>query len=257
MNLCLNARDAMPEGGTLTLETANVVLDHEFVSQHLEARPGAFVRLRISDTGHGIPPEIRSRIFEPFFTTKQPGRGTGLGLAMVFGIVQQHQGWIECQSEVGTGTRFDIYLPRHVAGTIPTPSTPSAPAPSGGNETVLLVDDEAMIRNLGRTILQRYGYRVLLAEDGQEALDIYQREAGHIDLVILDLTMPRLSGQDTLRELRKLDAGARVMFASGYSAEQVSESDRTNVLGFINKPYRPQELANTVRAVLNKGAPLH
>ncbi len=252
LNLCLNSRDAMPEGGNLRLETANVALDEEYARLHLEARPGEFVRLRVSDTGMGIPAEVRPRIFEPFFTTKGPGQGTGLGLAMVFGIVTQHQGWIECASDTGHGTRFDIYLPRHLEGAATPTSAAPAPAPSGGTETLLLVDDEAMIRNLGRTILQRYGYRVLLAEDGQQALEVFQQERGRVDLVLLDLTMPRLSGHDTLRRLRQLDPGVRVLFASGYSAEHVTETESDGVLGFISKPYRPQELAATVRAALNR-----
>ncbi len=252
INLCLNARDAMPDGGTLTVETANVIVDGDYAQLHLEARPGEFVVLRVSDTGHGIPPEIRQRIFEPFFTTKRPGQGTGLGLAMVFGIVKQHQGWIDCHSETGCGTRFDIYLPRFVEGTGISPEPAAAPTSNGGSETILVVDDEQMIRNLGRTILQRQGYEVLLAEDGQEAVEIYTREPQRIDLVILDLTMPRLSGRDTLRELRQINPDVPVLFASGYSAEHMSDSEREGVLGFINKPYRPQELANTVRAALNK-----
>ncbi|MBY0527649.1 MAG: PAS domain S-box protein [Gemmataceae bacterium] len=252
MNLCLNARDAMAQGGTLRLETANVMLDEEYARLHLESRAGEFIRLRVSDTGHGIPPEIRPRIFEPFFTTKQPGQGTGLGLAMVFGIVTQHQGWIECSSEMGHGTRFDIYLPRHGTDTAVVTALTAPPAPTGGTETILLVDDEPMIRNLGRTILHRYGYKVLLAEDGLEALEIYQRETERIDLVILDLTMPRLAGRDTLHHLLRLDPHVHVLFASGYSAEHVTETEKDGVLGFINKPYRPQELANTVRAVLDK-----
>jgi hypothetical protein len=251
INLCLNARDAMPEGGKLTMETANVVVDGDYAQMHLEARPGEFVVLRVADTGHGIPPEIRQRIFEPFFTTKRPGQGTGLGLAMVFGIVKQHQGWIDCHSEINQGTRFDIYLPRFQEGAALVPE-PAASQVNGGSETILVVDDEPMIRNLGRTILQRQGYDVLLAEDGQQAVEIYQREKKRIDLVILDLTMPRLSGRDTLRQLRQLRPDVPVLFASGYSADQMTETEREGVLGFINKPYRPQELANTVRAALNK-----
>jgi CheY-like chemotaxis protein len=218
----------------------------------LDARPGEYIRLRVSDTGHGIPPEIRSRIFEPFFTTKRPGQGTGLGLAMVFGIIKQHQGWIDCYSEVGQGTRFDIYLPRFQQGSPAVSEPVPVPAANGGSETVLLVDDEAMIRNLGRTILQRNGYEVMVAEDGQEAVELFQQHHARIDLVILDLTMPRLSGRDTLRELRQIVPDVAVLFASGYSAEQVTEAERDAVLGFINKPYRPQELATTVRAALNK-----
>jgi two-component system, cell cycle sensor histidine kinase and response regulator CckA len=253
MNLCLNARDAMPHGGRLTLEAANVVIDEGWARKHLDARPGEFVRVRVTDTGHGIPAEIRSRIFDPFFTTKEPGKGTGLGLAMVFGILKQHQGWIDCQSEVGHGTAFDIYLPRSAQEALPTAEAPSVPAtPGGGEETILLVDDEAIIRNLGRTILQRYGYSVLLAEDGLDAVEQYRRRMGQIDLVILDLTMPRLSGRDTLRQLLQMDPRVRVLFSSGYSAEQIAAPDREGVLGFVNKPYRPQELAQSVRAVLDQ-----
>ncbi|MBL8798650.1 MAG: PAS domain S-box protein, partial [Planctomycetia bacterium] len=254
INLCINARDAMPTGGRLTLETENVVLDDDLAQLHVEARAGEFVRLRVSDTGHGIPDEIRQRIFEPFFTTKHPGQGTGLGLAMVFGIVKQHQGWIDCTSEVNKGTRFDLYLPRFQEGNsvVPPQPQPATVNGGGGGETILLVDDEAMIRSLGRTILQRHGYQVLLAEDGPQALEIYGRERERIDLVILDLTMPRLSGHDTLRQMRQTDPAVPVLFASGYSAEQLAASEREGVLGFINKPYRPQELASTVRAALNK-----
>jgi two-component system cell cycle sensor histidine kinase/response regulator CckA len=252
LNLCINARDAMPDGGRLCLETANVILEEDHARLHVEARAGEFVRLRVRDTGQGIPPEIRPRIFDPFFTTKEPGKGTGLGLAMVFGIIKQHQGWIECQSEIGKGTDFDIYLPRF-GDSIDKPAAPIAEkTPNGGSETVLLVDDEAVIRNLGRTILQRYGYKVLLAEDGLAALEVYQQHLGTIDLVILDLTMPRLSGRDALRRLLQIDPGVRVVYSSGYSAEQFAEDGRQGVLGFVNKPYRPQDLAAAVRRVLDQ-----
>jgi len=181
---------------------------------------------------------------------------------MVFGIVKQHQGWIECNSEVDKGTDFDIYLPRCLSTPAKTahdvePLPAQAPPNSGGvggTETILLVDDEVIIRNLGRTILQRYGYRVLLAEDGQEAVELYRREKGHIDLVVLDLTMPRLSGREALRELLAIDPGVRVLFSSGYSAEQITETDKEKecVLGFVNKPYRPQDLVQTIRTVLDR-----
>ncbi|MBY0523758.1 MAG: MEDS domain-containing protein [Gemmataceae bacterium] len=252
MNLCLNARDAMPEGGRLLLELDNVLIDDEYARHHVEARPGEFVRLRISDSGHGIPPEIRGRIFEPFFTTKAAGKGTGLGLAMVFGIIKQHQGWIDCVSEVGHGTRFEIFLPRHGIGIAgPTPQ-PIRQAPSGGTETILLADDEPMIRKLGRTILERYGYAVLLAEDGLEAVQMYQQQMDQIDLVILDLTMPRMSGHDALHQLCQMDPSVRVLFASGYSAEQMTNEHPDQVLGFLSKPYRPETLARAVRDVLDR-----
>jgi PAS domain S-box-containing protein len=250
LNLCLNARDAMPEGGTLTLEAADVTVDEAHAGRHVAARPGAYVRLRVADTGAGIPPEVRERIFEPFFTTKGPGQGTGLGLAVVHGIVEQHRGWVEVASEPGRGSRFDVYLPRS-----PRPTPPPAPAPAAaparGTETVLLADDEPMIRTLGRAILEPRGYRVLLAADGQEAVDVFRREQGHIDLVILDLTMPRLSGRDACRELARLDPNVRVLLSSGYAADQAGALGEAGVRGFVGKPYRPADLTAAVRAALD------
>jgi CheY-like chemotaxis protein len=254
MNLCLNARDAMTEGGRLLLETDHFAPDEEYLRLHLEARPGEYVRLRVRDTGYGIPPEIKPRIFEPFFTTKETGQGTGLGLAMVFGIVKQHRGWIDCESVVHEGTTFDIYLPRSApqeAGA--RRAIPVAPrAAPAGKETILLVDDEPMIRQLGTTILERHGYEVLLASDGLEALEVYQRHRGQIDLVILDLTMPRLSGRDTCKRLVEMDPAVRVLFSSGYSAEHVGTADFSQVLGFLNKPYRAEELTDKLRASLDQ-----
>jgi nitrogen-specific signal transduction histidine kinase/CheY-like chemotaxis protein len=252
MNLCLNARDAMPDGGCLELTLENVVLDAEEVRLRLDARPGPFVRLRVRDNGHGIPPDVLPRIFEPFFTTKPQGKGTGLGLALVFGIVRQHQGWIECSSKVLEGTTFDIYLPRYDGHPEETTAPMAAPSPGHGHETILLVDDEAMIRNLGRTLLQMYGYRVLLAEDGLEAVALYRDRQQPIDLVILDLTMPRLSGRDAFHRLVDLDPQVRVLFASGYAKEHITEAEQERILGFVGKPYRPHELAEAVRAALDK-----
>jgi PAS domain S-box-containing protein len=248
LNLCLNARDAMPEGGRLLLETADAEVGEGEARPHVGARPGRFVRLRVADTGGGIPAEVRDRIFEPFFTTKGPGRGTGLGLAMVFGIVQQHKGWVECTSEVGGGTCFDVYLPR-AAAAAEAPADP--PLPAAGRETVLLVDDDEMIRKVGAAILRRYGYEVLLAEDGQQAVDAYRERPGRVDLVILDLTMPRLSGQDAFHRLREVNPAVRVLFASGYSAETLSDADLRRARGFVSKPYRPEDLARAVRAALD------
>ncbi len=255
MNLCLNARDAMPDGGRLVFETENVVLGPEAVRLQLGARPGEFVCLRVRDSGAGIPPEVRGRIFEPFFTTTGPGKGTGLGLAMVFGIVQQHQGWIECDSEPGKGTCFTLYLPRHAEayGPVAPGGAPRAdPAPARGTETILFVDDEPVLRHLGRTILERHGYRVLVANDGLQAVETFRAERDRVDLVVLDLTMPRLSGRDTFRQLRALDPAVRVLFASGYSSEQLSAGEQDEIAGFVPKPYRPKELAGMVREALDR-----
>ena len=252
MNLCLNARDAMSEGGALRLLTDNVVVDEVYVRKRLQARPGEFVRIRVQDTGHGMTPDVQARIFEPFFTTKGPGKGLGLGLAMVFGIVEQHRGWLECRSEVNAGTTFDIYLPRY---TLPSASKTTPPVPRGpcwGNETILLVEDEAILRHLGAAILQRYGYQVLLAEDGVQALEVYTEHKGNIDLVFLDLTMPRLAGKDTFVQLAKMDPDVRVLFTSGYSAESPVVGEPGQVLGFLGKPYRPEDLALTIRSALDQ-----
>jgi two-component system, cell cycle sensor histidine kinase and response regulator CckA len=275
MNLCLNARDAVQprlEGtrtlarkaveapgqanakqrATIKLESANVALTTDNPCTLEQARQGEFIRLRVRDNGIGMTAEAQTRIFEPFFTTKEPGKGTGLGLAMAQGIVQQHHGWIECQSILGEGTCFDIYLPRtHV---LAGPRSPRAlPHKSArGHETILLADDESLVRNLGRTILESHGYQVLLAHDGQHALEVYRRERGRIDLVLLDLTMPRLSGRETMRQLRQLDSSVRVLFASGYSAEHLTAEDREVACGFVGKPYRPEDLALAVRAALDR-----
>jgi PAS domain S-box-containing protein len=252
MNLCLNARDAMPEGGELVLETANIDLDIQAAVRHVEARPGQFVRLRVSDTGHGMPPGVQARIFEPFFTTKDPDKGIGLGLAMVFGIVKQHQGWIECSSTPGQGTTLDIYLPRCAEAALTVDEAPTGPQSAyTGRETILLVDDEEMIRDLGRATLESAGYRVLLAADGGQAVDVYLREQQRIDLVILDLTMPQLSGRDTLRRLLAINPNARILLSSGFSAEDSHPAPVEGALGFIPKPYRRPELLGTVRTALD------
>ncbi len=179
MNLCINACDAMPEGGRLRIETSNQTVDEEHTRRAVEARAGSFVRLRAADTGSGIAPENLPRIFDPFFTTKQPGKGTGLGLAMVFGIVKQHEGWVECRSEPGRGACFDVYLPALPGTAAAAPAVaPSAALTAGRGEVVLLADDNELLRSLGATILRHHGYRVLLAEDGQEAVEAYRARGG-------------------------------------------------------------------------------
>ncbi|HJZ94812.1 MAG TPA: PAS domain S-box protein [Gemmataceae bacterium] len=249
MNLLVNARDAMPEGGRIVVATENVRLTDADTARAADARPGDFVRVTVEDTGPGIDSAILSRIFEPFFTTKPVGQGTGLGLAMAYGIVHQHKGWIQCRSRPGMGARFDIYLPRSAS----QPERAPQPVRAAGTETVLLVDDEPMIRNLAKATLERHGYRVILAGDGQEAVDLFRKHRGEIAVVVLDLTMPLMTGQEALRELKKIDPRVRALYASGYSADSLAAMDPGDVLGFLQKPYRPDELVAAVRSAIDQG----
>lgn len=253
MNLAVNARDAMPDGGKLTVRTDVVILDEEYCRLHIEANPGEHVLLEIADTGHGIEKETVEHIFEPFFTTKEMGRGTGLGLAMVYGIVKQHNGHVTVYSEVGKGANFRVYLPA-----IPVELEPEvediAIIPRLGTETVLLVDDEEFVRDLGARILTKNGYTAIQAQNGREAVDLFKKERSQISLVILDLIMPEMGGKECLREILKIDPQAKVLVASGYSADaSVKETTQMGAKGFVAKPFRMKELLRDVRKVLDEG----
>jgi signal transduction histidine kinase/ActR/RegA family two-component response regulator len=262
MNLCLNARDAMPDGGSLTLSAEPVTRAPEDPCPPGwgDLAPGAYVRLTVADTGVGMTDEVLARMFEPFFTTKGIGKGTGLGLPMVQGIVKQHHGWIEIHSRLGAGTRIELNLPTAEVVNTPvlsgtptplpltlTPSISNVPRPPKP-PTILLVDDEPMIRDLGRAVLSRAGFRVLTAEDGTDAVEVFARQFHEIDLVILDVTMPRMSGRDAFRHMIELHPGARILFSTGYTAEDLVEVD--GAVGLLSKPYRPQELVAAVRTAL-------
>jgi signal transduction histidine kinase/ActR/RegA family two-component response regulator len=253
MNLALNARDAMPDGGILTIMTQNVTLDEQFCEMYPGSKPGEYVLLSVSDTGHGMDNATIEHVFEPFYTTKELGRGTGLGLAMVYGIVKQHNGYIRCQSSLGIGTTFKIYLPVIPEETeLETPSEMTI-LPSG-TETILLVDDEEGVRDLGKRILERSGYTVLTAANGREGLDTYGERKREISLVILDLIMPEMGGKQCLNELLKIDPKVKILIASGYSADgEAEETLETNAQGFIAKPYNLKEVLHTVRRVLDEG----
>jgi len=251
INLALNAQHAMPDGGKFTIETMNVILDKEYYEAYLSVEPGEYIQMSVSDTGHGIEKEILEHIFEPFFTTKGPGEGTGLGLAMVFGIVKSHGGHITCYSEPGVGTTFKIYLPV-LAGMAAPDLTMTMEIPVLGSETILLVEDEQEIRELGKELLSLAGYNVLTATNGKEALDAYRKEKEKISLIILDWIMPGVGGHQCLRELLEIDPKARVLVSSGYSTKEIiKESVELGSKGFISKPYDTTQLLKEVRRILD------
>jgi PAS domain S-box-containing protein len=253
MNLAVNARDAMPTGGRLLIETLERTVDEAFARIHPDATAGRFVCLKVSDTGSGIPPEVMPRIFEPFFTTKDPGKGTGLGLATVFGIVKQHQGWMEVTSEPGAGASFQIYLPASAA-VLEAPARTAAPMkPRGGAETVLVVEDELVVRTLTRTILERHGYRVFTAANGAEALSIWAEHKAKIALLVTDLVMPGgLNGQQLAKQLQAEQPRLKVVFVSGYSTDVAGkELPLRNGENFLQKPFGQDMLLKTVRRGLD------
>ena len=252
MNMAVNARDAMPDGGTLTIGTENVRLDEEYCRLRAETEPGDYVLLTMSDTGRGMDQKTVEHIFEPFFTTKEVGRGTGLGLAMVYGIVKQHGGHVACYSEVGDGTVFRVYLPV-ISSELERESELLEEAPPGGTETILLVDDDNLIRELGVRILKRGGYTVITAENGQEALDVYAQHRDQIDLVMLDLIMPSMGGKDCLNSILRIDPQAKVLIASGYSSDaSTKECIALGAKGFVAKPFRFNDLLKRVRKTLDE-----
>ena len=253
MNVCLNARDAMPAGGLLKIITKNVsVGERESVSRSglIEER---YVSITVTDTGIGMEPGTQARIFEPFFTTKEPGRGTGLGLAMVYGIIQNHGGHIEVKSQPGQGTSLTLFLPALMDK--PGEEAPAYSVDSGmptGSETLLIIDDEEIIRQLGADILEDVGYKVLVAQNGEEGTELFRRHKKKIALVILDVMMPGWGGKKTFLQLRKINPRIKVLLSSGYSTDrEVKEILREGVSGMIQKPYKDEVLILKVRAVLD------
>ena len=252
LNLAVNARDAMPKGGRLDLSLRAVALDRIAASKLSDARPGTFVALTVADSGCGIPRENLEHLFEPFFTTKDVGRGTGLGLATVYGIVKQHNGWISVESEVGRGTKFDIYLPaseKPISATI----TPAKKV-RGGSERILLVEDEEPLRELVRCVLESYGYNVVDAPSGKRAFDVWKEHERNFDLLLTDIVMPDgVTGRDLADALKQEKPDLRVLFSSGYSSDIIGKdfvlADGVN---FLQKPYNPQTLGETVRDCLDR-----
>ena len=250
MNLAVNARDAMPKGGRLTIGTDHVVLDGSEPDCPADAAPGPHVVLTVTDTGSGIAQEHMPHVFEPFYTTKPQGQGTGLGLATVYGIVRQAGGHIRLSSSIGSGTEVAIYLP-HVAE-VPAASTEGRVGRvAGGGETVLLVEDEPSVRNVAARVLTLAGYHVLQASDGAEALEVYDRAAERIALVITDVVMPRIGGPELATRLRAKRPGLKVLFTSGYTEDTLVVQDLDPAQAFLQKPYLPAALTGRVRALLD------
>jgi len=252
MNLAVNARDAMPAGGTLLLETANVTLDADSLAR-IPVRPGEYVLLHIRDTGTGMTDEVKRHAFEPFFTTKEPGKGTGLGLATTYGAVKQSDGFIDVDSAPGAGTGIRIYFPR-VALPAEKLTRPDEPRPGPGRgETILLVEDEPQVRELVMKMLARAGYRTLPAGSGEEALRVAAGHGGTIDLLMTDVVMPGMNGRDLAERLILSHPGLKVLYSSGYARDVISRHGLLEEgLSFLPKPYSSRELTRRIRAMLDE-----
>ena len=252
MNLAVNARDAMPEGGKMRFETAFAHIDGTFCATHREAKPGDYVRVSVVDTGIGMDAATQQHIFEPFFTTKEVGKGTGLGLAMVYGVVTQHGGWIDVQSRVGEGTRFDVYLPVQEASAQTREGSPSLAGVPSGNETVLLAEDEPDVRDFAKRVLTGLGYTVLIAEDGEDAARVFAANQERVGMVILDVVMPKASGRKAYEEIAKMRAGIPHLYISGYNEIMGDPAVGTDTASqVLQKPFTVEELAFRVRRVLD------
>jgi len=254
MNLANNAADSMAEGGELVFETTKIGLGLKDLERYPEMEPGEYVLLKVSDMGHGMDGETLQHIFEPFFTTKEIGKGTGLGLSTVYGIVKAHRGHISCYSEVGQGTTFRVYLPA-LPGACPIPEEPTLREAEGWGrgETILIVDDEEFILEMADEMFGQHGYSIKKAESGESALEVYSRETGNIDLVILDLGMPGMGGKRCMEEILKLDPGAKIIVVSGYANHSIAQNPEAHgAAGFICKPYRLDDMLSMVRTILDR-----
>jgi len=253
MNLCINARDAMPTGGKLSIRTDTVTVSEMYAEVHPDVRPGTYARIIITDTGCGMPSEIKQRIFEPFFTTKEVGKGTGLGLAMVYGVVTEHDGAVHVYSELGQGTTFRIYMP--LQGAVCRSVETLAEGPQGGTETILVAEDEPLVRDTAVRILQQAGYVTLEAEDGEEAVRLFEENGENVSLALLDMVMPRMSGREAYLRMKQINPYVEAVFCTGYDplANQVA-AEACEEVELIEKPYQPEKLLHAVRQAID--APL-
>jgi hypothetical protein len=248
MNLCVNARDAMPDGGRLTISAENLVVDQNYAKMYLDARVGSYVVMSVADTGVGIPQEILDRIFEPFFTTKDLGKGTGLGLSTVVGIIKSHGGFINVYSEVGKGSQFKVYLPAQEA--TENPEEQELELPCGNGELILVVDDEDSIRDVTKTSLESYNYKAITACDGIEAIALYAEHQDKISVVLTDMVMPSMDGVTTIRTLRKINPAVKIIAVSGLaSSEKINTITQMGVKAFLSKPYTAKQLLQTISTV--------
>jgi nitrogen-specific signal transduction histidine kinase/CheY-like chemotaxis protein len=253
MNLAVNSRDSMPNGGTLTIKTEAVMFDEETVRKHADAKKGMHICISVIDTGSGIDEETRDRVFEPFFTTKDVDRGTGLGLSIAYGIIKQHNGHIEVDTKPGEGTTFKIYLPvdsQIVTDNIETEHLPVLPG--GEKETILIAEDDEILRTLLTTILTEFGYEVLIAQDGEEAVSMFSDHKDAIQLVVFDIIMPKKSGKEAYKEIALIKPGIRALFLSGYSSDKVDELALSEEgLEFLPKPIMTEDFLKKVKEILN------
>jgi two-component system cell cycle sensor histidine kinase/response regulator CckA len=254
INLAINARDAMPDGGTLRIEADDFDVDENYASMIPNARVGRYVRIRVSDTGSGIPPHLIDKIFDPFFTTKPIGKGTGLGLSTAVGIVRSHDGFIDVRSEVGKGTTFEVFLPAALDGAPSVARGETAAGPGGHGELILVVDDESAVREVTQSVLTENGYRTLAAGDGAEALSIFASQIDRIDAVFTDVMMPLVDGVALCRALKKMDPAVRIVTATGSGEESRSQELRSlNIGRMLGKPFTTGCLLSAIDEALAPG----
>ena len=253
INLSANARDAMPTGGMLTIETEQQTLDSAFQQAHGYGEPGQYAVVTVSDTGCGMDDETRKKIFEPFFTTKEVGKGTGLGMSIVYGIIKHHKGFISVYSEHGVGTVFRLYIPVSDSEETYRGEVASEVAPAVGTETILVAEDEPAVRTLVEAILAEYGYQVILAEDGQDCIDKYIANRDRIALILMDMIMPKKSGKEAYEEIKRLQPDIKVLYSSGYSADFIrNHGVGEESMEVIAKPVQPWELLRKIREILDR-----